>query len=115
MSLGAWARESYWRVERGEGIHLLDETAPHLAIVDFELTDGDGVQLIRHIKDNWVAVCILVISSHDDTQHSKGAMDAGAMGFASKHEAVEHILDAIEAVLSGQMYLNPQVADKAFD
>lgn len=98
-----------------QGIEMLDQTAPHLAIVDLELTDGDGLQLIRHIKANWVAVRILIISSHDDQGHSKAAMDAGAMGFVSKHEAVDHVLEAIRAVLAGTTYLSPMVANKAVD
>jgi DNA-binding NarL/FixJ family response regulator len=98
-----------------EGIDQLDQTNPHLVIVDLELLDGDGLQLIRHIKANCVAVRILVLSSHDDQHHSKAALDAGAMGFVSKHEVVDHVLEGVVAVLAGTTYLSPKVNEKSLN
>ena len=95
------------------GIQQIDETSPNLVIIDLELVDGNGLQLIRHISDNWVAIRILVMSSHDDSLHSKAAIDAGAMGFVSKHEAIDHILEGIAAIQAGNTYLSPMVNEKA--
>lgn len=90
---------------------------PDLAIVDLRLKDSDGMQLIRDIHDRHPGMLTLVLSMYDEELYAERAIRAGASGYISKLETPEKILQAVQTVLSGDIYWSQraaaQVASKA--
>jgi DNA-binding NarL/FixJ family response regulator len=54
-------------------------------------------------------MAVLVLSMHDETLYAPRALRAGASGYIMKEEATEHLLEAIHAVLAGDIYLSPRM------
>jgi DNA-binding NarL/FixJ family response regulator len=92
-----------------EALRLTEGTHPDLVIADLTLDGEDGIELIDYIKSRWPSVAILVYSAHDEETFAGRALRAGAMGYISKREAIPKIVAAVRQVLSGEIYLSPQM------
>jgi len=87
-------------------IQFVKDSDVDLAIVDLSLKDGDGLQLIRSLRDVSPEIQVLVLSMHDEALFAERALKAGARGYIMKQEAVVGLVGAIRHVLSGRIYLS---------
>lgn len=95
--------------ELGEAIRDVLACNPDIVIVDLGLRRGDGLELVKRLKDRGNAPKMLVWSWRSETVYAERALRAGASGFISKSESTTTILEAIRKVLSGDVYLQPDV------
>jgi DNA-binding NarL/FixJ family response regulator len=91
---------------------LLESTQPDVAIIDISLKDDNGIDLIRRIKGRNDAVRILVLSMYPESLFGERALRAGAQGYIYKGEATGHLVDAIRAVLTGEVFVSAELAEK---
>lgn len=92
--------------DRMEALSLLNEHKPQLAIVDLNLGQEDGLDLIKDILIQQPQTVVLVLSMHDERYYAERALKAGARGYIMKEEAETSVMIAIETVMSGQIYLS---------
>jgi DNA-binding NarL/FixJ family response regulator len=92
-----------------EGIRLIRGTSPNLAIVDITLKGSSGLELVKSIKALSIIVPVLVLSMHDESLYAERALQAGASGYITKHQATEEVLSAIRRVLAGEIYLSEKM------
>ena len=92
--------------DRNEALTLLDTTTPDLAIVDLNLGQEDGLELIKDIIIIHPQTKILVLSMHDERFYAERAIKAGAKGYIMKEEAESQVINAIKTVNSGEIYLS---------
>lgn len=92
--------------DRNEALSLLDKTIPDLAIVDLNLGQEDGLELIKDILVIHPKTKILVLSMHDERFYAERAIKAGARGYIMKEEAESQVINAIKTVTSGDIYLS---------
>jgi DNA-binding NarL/FixJ family response regulator len=86
---------------------------PDLAVVDLSLKEGEGLALIRRLREHCSGLKILVFTMHDQAEFAAAAFAAGAHGYVVKEEGAEKLLEAIHMVMEGLRYLSAQVAAKA--
>lgn len=92
-----------------EALQLVAAAKPDIAIVDITLASGSGLDLIKSIKASHPGVALLVLSMHDEMLYAERALRAGAGGYIMKSEATQKIIEAIRAVLGGQVYVSSKV------
>jgi DNA-binding NarL/FixJ family response regulator len=90
----------------------LKKLAPDLVIVDINLPDGSGLDLIKRIHAFSPGLPVLVSSMHDERLLADRALQAGAMGYISKQEAPEHLVAAVHKILSGKVYLSTEMTER---
>lgn len=95
-----------------EGLNLIRETKPDLAIIDISLKTGNGIDLIKQAKDSFPDVKMLVWSMYDESLYAERALRAGAMGYINKENVTDTIILAIRTVLSGQVFLSQDMSAK---
>jgi DNA-binding NarL/FixJ family response regulator len=78
---------------------------PDVAIIDIFLKNESGLELIKEMQVAQPETRILVCSMHPPWSYADASMDAGARGYSSKAEALEHLTEAIRCVLSGEKYV----------
>jgi DNA-binding NarL/FixJ family response regulator len=81
-----------------------------LAIVDLSLGQGTGLELIRRLREAVPDLPVLVLSMHDETLFAERALRAGARGYIMKQEAISGLVQAIQQVLSGRIYVSDQLS-----
>jgi DNA-binding NarL/FixJ family response regulator len=90
---------------------LLASSPPDLAIIDISLKKGNGIDLIRRIKDRHRAVRVLVWSMYPENLYAERALQAGAQGYLHKGKATSQLVGAICAVLAGKVYVSQELAN----
>ena len=93
---------------RNEALSLLDNVTPDLAIVDLNVGQEDGLELIKDILAIHPQTKILVLSMHDERFYAERALKAGAKGYIMKAEAETQVINAIKTVTSGNIYLSEE-------
>lgn len=92
-----------------DGLALIKEKKPAIAIVDISLRGSSGLELLKDLRAQEIELPILVLSMHEESLYAERAIRAGARGYITKHEASEKVMFAIREVLRGEIYLNPRV------
>lgn len=92
-----------------EALAQVKEKRPDLVVVDIQLAESHGIELIKEIHDRFPKVKMLVVSAFDESLYAERTVRAGAHGYINKRELQENIVDALRAVLGGQRYLSPKM------
>jgi DNA-binding NarL/FixJ family response regulator len=85
---------------------------PDVALVDLQLPDMSGFDLIKKIKDKLPNARIIVLSSHEGDVDIQRALEAGAQGYVVKGLVREELLETIRSVHAGKRRLPAPVAQK---
>ncbi|OVE80023.1 hypothetical protein BVY02_01485 [bacterium J17] len=94
-----------------EVVPLVEDHCPDLVLLDLSMPNLGGIEAISRIQKLSEKPAILVLSARDDSCSVNEAMKAGAKGFVPKSAGSEELHFAITAVLKGQTYLSPSVAE----
>jgi len=95
--------------DMAEALKLVAATEPDVVIVDLGLRRGDGLELVKRLKDRGCAAKMLVWSWRAENLYAERALRAGAAGYISKDEATGTIIDAVRRILAGDVYLSPHM------
>ena len=89
---------------------IVAELHPNLILLDLHLRDGDGLDLLPHLALHAPEVRTIVLSQCDEDAFAHRALQAGARGYVMKSEATEVLLNAIQTVLEGRIYVSRSVS-----
>ena len=93
-----------------EARRALAGTAVDIALVDLDLPDGSGVDLIRDLQAaNPEALALVVTGSGDRHEHAR-AVAAGAAGVLHKSARTREIVAALRRLCAGETLLSPREA-----
>jgi DNA-binding NarL/FixJ family response regulator len=95
-----------------EALQVLGHVRPDVAIIDIALKSGSGLDLIKRVKARDESIRLLVWSMYSETHYAERALRAGALGYITKEQATEKIIEAIRRVLAGKVYLSEPMAEQ---
>jgi len=81
-----------------------------LIVVDLNLPDGTGVDLLRRVKTQGLTAYCVVATAYDDDAHLLPALNAGADGYLLKDQAGDQLIRDLLGILNGSPPLSPPVA-----
>ena len=86
--------------------------ARKVVIVDLSLRGGNGIDLIKEMKQRWPLMPALVVSVHDEAFFAERVLKAGARGYVTKGEPSQKVVDSIREVLNGGICVGEKVASQ---
>ena len=93
-----------------EALTLIAKSKPAVAIVDISLENGSGIELVKTLKALHPEVVTLVLSMHDESLYAERSLHAGARGYIMKREAAKKIVQGIQAVHAGQLFVSEKIS-----
>lgn len=94
--------------DRGEAVYQLYlDHQPDMVVMDLSMPGVGGLETIRRLISRISDAKILVFSVHNEKVYVSRAIDAGAKGYISKNSAPEILVDAILAIASGIVFIEP--------
>jgi DNA-binding NarL/FixJ family response regulator len=93
-------------------MEAIERTKPNLVLLDLSLKTGDGLEVLRRLRNEHPEVLTLVLSMYDENVYAERALRAGARGYIRKVDVAQTIMAAIRKVLSGHVYVSDAVASR---
>lgn len=79
---------------------------PNVALVDLQLPDGTGIDVIKGLQTTSPETRCIVLTSFDDDDALAAAVEAGARAFVLKTVRGGEIVDVVKAVAAGRILLD---------
>jgi len=97
---------SYKELKKALSIQQYD-----LLILDLNLGDRRGVEMIRDISDTYPILPILVLSMYPEEPFALQAIQNGALGYINKCHVKNQFILAVKTILEGGIYLSKEYRD----
>jgi len=86
---------------------------PDVLVLDVELPDLDGVEVLRALRTQGYRGSVLVLSDRADGAAVLEAMRVGADGFLVKADGLRHVGDAVRRIVAGERVVDPALEQAA--
>jgi DNA-binding NarL/FixJ family response regulator len=83
-----------------------------LILLDIKLPDCDGFSVLGELRERYPTIAIIMLAASDDQDEVKRAFSLGALGFIPKTTGRQVMLNAIQLVLSGGLYIPSAVLER---
>jgi two-component system nitrate/nitrite response regulator NarL len=93
-----------------DALELIAELRPDVAVVDYQMADLDGLQVLSAIIRDGLPTRVLMLSAVVESSIVYASVEAGAAGYLSKEARRQEIVDAVLAVSRGRTVVPPELA-----
>jgi DNA-binding NarL/FixJ family response regulator len=93
-----------------QAVDKVRQTPPDLILMDIGMPVMDGIAATRQIKEQFPNVKILMLTSHKDEEEVYAALAAGADAYCMKDIKIDRLLQVIDMVMEGALWMDPAVA-----
>jgi DNA-binding NarL/FixJ family response regulator len=93
-----------------QGFDLMRRRIPDVLLVDLDLPDGSGLDLIRHVAERSDSCDIMVITVFGDERHVIESIEAGASGYLLKDALPTDFVEQIRVLHAGGSPISPVIA-----
>jgi two-component system, NarL family, response regulator DevR len=95
-----------------QGVLLIRELEPDVAILDVRLPDGNGIEVCREIQSTMPSIRCLMLTSYSDDDALFSSIMAGASGYVLKEVGSGDLLGDIRRVSQGMSLLDPALTQE---
>lgn len=93
-------------------IAAVESLKPDVAILDVKLEDSDHFETAQVITQRFPETKVLLLSSNEDSEHVRRAIQAGARGYLNPASPPLEIIDAIHYIHKGFLQLGPGLLEQ---
>jgi DNA-binding NarL/FixJ family response regulator len=90
-----------------DAVGMVERLSPHVAVLDLDMPQMDGLGATKEIVARFPASKVLILTMHTEDEYLVTLLEAGASGFLVKNAADRELADAVRAVASGSLYVQP--------
>ena len=83
-----------------------------IALLDINLPDINGLDILKRILSVNSASRILVLSMYPEDEYAIRAIRSGASGYLTKDSPTDQLINVIRRLAKGGKYVNPELAEK---
>jgi len=95
-----------------EIIALVRKRAWDVVILDINLPDSSGMDVLIQLKKEFPKLPVLILSVHPEEQYAVRALKSGAAGCLSKHSPPVELVKAIRKAAEGGRYISASLAER---
>lgn len=92
-----------------ECLKQLNQYSPDILLLDINMPKMNGLEVLQNIKERHLKVKVLVLTVHNEVEYLMKAIDIGVEGYILKDSESDELKKAINAVYSGETYIQPNL------
>jgi DNA-binding NarL/FixJ family response regulator len=93
-----------------EAIRLVNQHQPDIAVLDISMPILNGVDAARDLCRSSPKTKTILLTQHDEGQYIHEALEAGVRGYVLKSQVSSDLVQALQRVARGEVYLSPGVS-----
>lgn len=93
-----------------EALRQVQSHRPDIAVIDISMPVLNGLDAAREILRLAPKTKTVLLTQHDEDEYISEALEAGMNGYVLKSQAADDLIQAIQQVSRGQIYLSPGVS-----
>ena len=90
-----------------EALRLATQLRPDVLLLDISMPGPGGIEVTRRVKQALPDTRVLILTVHEDESLLREAIQAGAAGYIIKRAVESELINAIQAVWRGDVYIHP--------
>lgn len=90
-------------------LQLIEEHRPDVALLDCRLPGLSGAEVAAKVRERGLPTRVLALSAYAEDQYVHGMLQAGAVGYLLKTEALDTVVQAVQVAAQGQEWFSPGV------
>jgi len=98
-----------------EAVRQVESLHPDIAIMDISMPMLNGIDAARELGRSCPKTKTILLTQHDEDQYISEALEAGVKGYVLKSQVASDLVQAIQQVSRGQVYLSPGVSRAVMD
>lgn len=104
------------QLEDGTGVlAAIEEHTPDIMLLDIRMPNMDGLEVLAAMEEHGVSVPTLILTVFDEHELVLKCMKLGARGYLRKDVSLEALMDAIDAVIAGELWVQPAITKHVLD
>lgn len=96
-------------VDGKDCLEKLDRVKPDVLLLDINMPNINGLEVLKKIKDRRIKVKVLVLTVHNEVEYLMKAVDIGIDGYVLKDSESAELKKAIFAIAEGEVYIQPSL------
>ena len=92
-----------------DALEAAERLHPDVATVDPQMESGEGIALIRRLREADPSVQVVVVAEDDDPEVASEAVRAGALAFVLKDAPSQDLVEAVRGTVAGEAHIPPRV------
>lgn len=97
--------------EGNSALELIRNLKPDIAILDVRMPSIDGFEIAKIVFDEKIPTKIIFLTMFKEEEFVKKVIEFGVRGYVLKENAITDIVNCIEAVKEGKLFLSPQISE----
>jgi DNA-binding NarL/FixJ family response regulator len=93
-----------------EALVLIGQQRPDIVVLDLNLKDGNGWELLKQMEADPASPPVLVLSVCDEEVYAVRLLRSGARGYLMKDAPISQVLEAIRKILAGHLAVSDTIA-----
>lgn len=94
------------------GVRMALELRPDVILMDVQLPGISGVDATAAICAAWPTARVIILTTFDRDDYVYQGVRAGAMGFLLKDTPAENLVQTIQKVHAGEIFIQPEIASR---
>jgi DNA-binding NarL/FixJ family response regulator len=83
--------------------------SPDVVLADIRMPRLDGIEVLKHLNAEPHPPKVIVVTTFDDDDYVRAALDAGASGFVLKRSGPALLVEAVRAAIAGDTLISPSL------
>ncbi len=92
------------------GLRMVSELKPDVAVVDIDMPQLNGLEMVRALQRVNSPVSVLVLTMYKEQDMFDAAMDLGVKAYVLKENAVDDLLQALEKAVVGETFVSSSMS-----
>lgn len=101
--------------EAVDGKDIINKTREYdwdITLLDINLPDINGLEILKRILSVKSSSCVLVLSMYPEEEYAIRAIRSGASGYMTKDSPTDQLINVVRRLAKGGKYVNPELAEK---